>query len=130
MKRRSFISMTAALSVVGIVGFNIAGEKKFYTIDAKKCDACGTCAEECPEGAISAAKIDGKDVFVIDPEKCTACGVCAEVCPQEGISPDSGDSPEIKGKKKEEGEEPKPKEAKKKKPAEKKKNKTTKYTVK
>lgn len=132
MKQRFFVYTAAVIFICGIVILNGAEDKKFYTIDAKKCDACGTCAEECPEGAISAAKVDGKDVYVIDPEKCTACGVCAEVCPQESISPaSSGDSSEIKGEKKKEGEEAIPKkEAKKKEPAEKEKKKVTKYTVK
>ena len=45
------------------------------------CVACGTCAEECPENAIS----EGEDKYVIDPDKCTDCGTCKEVCPSEAI---------------------------------------------
>ena len=41
------------------------------------CVSCGSCAAECPVGAISEG--DGK--FVIDPDTCTECGACAEVCP-------------------------------------------------
>ena len=41
------------------------------------CIACGTCAAECPVGAISEG--DGK--YVIDPDKCIECGACAGVCP-------------------------------------------------
>lgn len=131
MKKRSFIAIFPIFFIIGAVILSFAGVKKYFTIDPGKCDACGTCVEECPEGAISEGKVDGKDVFVIDPQKCTACGVCAEVCPQEAIYPDSSDlSIKIKDEKKEEGEEAKPKEAKKKEPAEKKKKKTTKYTVK
>ena len=49
------------------------------------CVACGACAEECPEEAIS----EGDPIFVIDPEKCTDCGTCVEVCPTESIEPAS-----------------------------------------
>ncbi len=41
------------------------------------CIMCGSCAEECPVGAISQG--DGK--YVIDPAKCIECGSCASVCP-------------------------------------------------
>ena len=34
-----------------------------------ECVACGTCAGECPVGAI----VEG-DIYKIDPEACTECG--------------------------------------------------------
>ncbi|MCK4378984.1 MAG: 4Fe-4S binding protein [Deltaproteobacteria bacterium] len=46
-----------------------------------ECVSCGTCAEECPEDAIS----EGDDIYVIDPEKCVECGSCVEVCPSDAI---------------------------------------------
>ena len=46
-----------------------------------ECLSCGSCAGECPVGAISAG-----DVYVIDPESCTECGTCADVCPTESIT--------------------------------------------
>lgn len=46
------------------------------------CVACGTCIDECPEGAISA----GDDKYSINPDMCTECGTCAGVCPSEAIS--------------------------------------------
>jgi len=46
------------------------------------CIACGSCAEECPVGAIS----EGTDAYVIDPETCISCGACASTCPCEAIS--------------------------------------------
>lgn len=47
------------------------------------CIGFGTCAVECPFGAISMGK---DDLPVVDEEKCTACGKCVEVCPNELFS--------------------------------------------
>jgi len=44
------------------------------------CIACGTCIDECPEGAISEG-----DIYIIDPEMCTDCGTCVDACPSEAI---------------------------------------------
>ena len=46
------------------------------------CISCGTCASECPMGAIS----EGEEHYQIDPEVCTECGTCADVCPTGAIS--------------------------------------------
>ena len=46
------------------------------------CVSCGTCAGECPVGAIS----DGADRYVIDADTCIDCGTCAGVCPADAIS--------------------------------------------
>lgn len=45
------------------------------------CVACGTCAGECPVGAISEG-----DIYKIDADACTECGTCAGVCPSEAIT--------------------------------------------
>jgi NAD-dependent dihydropyrimidine dehydrogenase PreA subunit len=55
-------------------------EEIMYVIN-DECVACGTCAEECPEDAISEAG----DVYEIDQDKCVECGSCVEVCPTEAI---------------------------------------------
>lgn len=47
------------------------------------CAACGTCIDECPNGAISEGPI-----YKIDPDKCIDCGTCADVCPMEAIAPE------------------------------------------
>ncbi len=47
----------------------------------EECVACGTCAEECPSGAIE----EGDDTYVINREICTECGTCIDVCPTEAI---------------------------------------------
>lgn len=41
------------------------------------CVSCGTCAGECPVGAIEA----GASQYEIDPNACVDCGTCAGVCP-------------------------------------------------
>ncbi len=51
-------------------------------IDAGECIACGSCAEVCPEDAIT----EGEEVYQINPEKCTDCGTCEDECPVECIS--------------------------------------------
>ncbi len=42
-----------------------------------ECLMCGSCAGECPVGAI--AEGDGK--YVIDAEQCLGCGTCEAACP-------------------------------------------------
>lgn len=46
------------------------------------CISCGSCAEQCPVGAISEG--DGK--YEINPDLCISCGSCAGQCPMEAIS--------------------------------------------
>ena len=48
------------------------------------CISCGTCAEECPVGAIKERDAN----YEIDPEKCIDCGSCAGVCPVEAPKPE------------------------------------------
>ena len=45
------------------------------------CVNCGSCAGECPVGAISQG--DGK--YDIDANICIDCGTCAGVCPTGAI---------------------------------------------
>jgi len=40
-----------------------------------ECLACGSCAGECPVGAIKEG-----DIYVINDE-CIECGTCVETCP-------------------------------------------------
>ena len=47
------------------------------------CVACGTCAGECPVGAISEG-----DIYKINPDECIECGACAAACPTGAIALD------------------------------------------
>lgn len=48
-------------------------------IDAKKCEKCGLCIEECEQNAID-------DNFVVLEYRCIGCGKCANVCQQVAIT--------------------------------------------
>ena len=56
-----------------------------HKIIAEECIACGSCAEECPEEAIT--EHESGEYYVIDPDKCTDCGTCSDVCPTEAAVP-------------------------------------------
>lgn len=45
------------------------------------CISCGSCAEQCPVGAIS----EGDASYVIDADSCISCGSCAGQCPMGAI---------------------------------------------
>ena len=45
------------------------------------CVSCGTCAGECPVGAIS----QGDSQYEIDANACVDCGTCAGACPTRAI---------------------------------------------
>jgi len=48
---------------------------------SEDCAGCGSCASECPTGAIS----EGSP-YVIDANVCTDCGNCVSACPVSCIS--------------------------------------------
>ena len=45
------------------------------------CVSCGTCAGECPVGAMS----QGDSQYEIDANACVDCGTCAGACPTGAI---------------------------------------------
>lgn len=50
-------------------------------VDEENCDACATCEDACPFGAITM-----DEAAVIDWETCMGCEVCVGQCPNEAIS--------------------------------------------
>ena len=58
-------------------------KRKIIKIDGKKCNGCGQCIPNCPEGAIQI--IDGKARLVSDLF-CDGLGACLGYCPEGAIS--------------------------------------------
>jgi len=58
-------------------------KRKIITIDEDKCDGCGVCVPDCPEGALQI--IDGKARLISDLF-CDGLGACIKTCPQDAIT--------------------------------------------
>jgi len=57
-------------------------KRKIITLDNSKCNGCGQCASDCPEGALRI--IDGKARLVGDL-LCDGLGACLSSCPEGAI---------------------------------------------
>jgi ferredoxin len=57
--------------------------RKIITINQEKCNGCGVCASDCPEGALQI--IEGKARLVGDL-LCDGLGACLKSCPENAIS--------------------------------------------
>lgn len=75
-----FAGDEAAIARSREMGRDRTGSKRlhFYT---SMCTRCGSCVEECAQGALSL----GEQSPVVDPERCVLCGYCAAVCPRFAI---------------------------------------------
>jgi ferredoxin len=58
-------------------------QRKIITIDQEKCNGCGMCLSDCPEGALQV--IEGKARLVGDL-LCDGLGACLKSCPENAIS--------------------------------------------
>jgi NAD-dependent dihydropyrimidine dehydrogenase PreA subunit len=58
-------------------------KRKIITIDKKKCNGCGLCIPNCPEGALQI--IDGKARLISDLF-CDGLGACIGTCPEGAIT--------------------------------------------
>lgn len=58
-------------------------KRNIITIDEKKCNGCGACIPNCPEGAIQI--IDNKARLISDIF-CDGLGACIGTCPQDAIT--------------------------------------------
>ncbi len=64
-------------------------KRKIIKIDEKKCNGCGECIPNCPEGAIQI--IDGKARLISDLF-CDGLGACIGYCPQGAITIEERDA--------------------------------------
>lgn len=71
-------------------------ERKIIKIDDEKCNGCGKCIPNCPEGAIQ--MIDGKARLISDLF-CDGLGACIGHCPQGAITIEERDAQEYDEKK-------------------------------
>ncbi len=61
----------------------MSAKRKIINIDESKCDGCGLCIPNCPEGALQV--IDGK-VRLISDLLCDGLGACLGECPRGAIT--------------------------------------------
>jgi len=54
------------------------------TIDAEKCEGCGTCVDSCPVGIYSME--EGKAKISGNVDECVVCKTCEESCPTHAIT--------------------------------------------
>lgn len=58
-------------------------KRKIIKIDEEKCNGCGLCIPNCPEGALQV--IDGK-VRLVSDLYCDGLGACIGYCPESAIT--------------------------------------------
>ncbi|RLG26695.1 disulfide reductase [Methanosarcinales archaeon] len=75
-------TQTEVVSVDGNVGdFNVTLRRMPRFVDVELCNACGRCARECPEDAISLPFAQAiPQAYIIDKDICSECGLCEEAC--------------------------------------------------
>ena len=64
--------------------------RKIITIDEKKCNGCGLCADACHEGAIGI--VDGR-AKLLREDYCDGLGDCLPACPMNAISFEEREAP-------------------------------------
>lgn len=65
------------LPIKGNRPYKKAGGVPLHPSADKDCNECGTCARQCPTGAISL-----ENPKITDTDKCISCARCINVCPQ------------------------------------------------
>jgi len=71
-------------------------KRKIINIDENKCNGCGVCIPNCPEGAIQI--IDGKARLISDIF-CDGLGACIGYCPQDAIQTEEREAEEYSERK-------------------------------
>lgn len=76
LKKLAGMTSFAEISVPGSHDYKKYDGVPFRPSSGKDCTGCGTCAAECPTGAI-----DPSDPMNPDKSKCISCMRCVSVCP-------------------------------------------------
>ena len=74
----------------------LMAKRKIIKIDEEKCNGCGECIPNCPEGALQV--IDGKARLISDIF-CDGLGACIGHCPQDAITTEEREAEEYDEKK-------------------------------
>ncbi len=58
------------------------------TVDIEKCEACGDCVDNCPDGMMVMTEENGKQyaMFKGDPDDCIGCLSCEASCEQGAVT--------------------------------------------
>lgn len=64
-------------------------KRSIITIDEDKCNGCGLCVPDCPEGALQV--IDGK-VHLVSDLFCDGLGACLKTCPEGALTVEERDA--------------------------------------
>ena len=77
---RGYFSLYNIIYYAFLKGFfmNQLISKRYASIIADFCVACGSCEDVCPRGA---ARIIKGSCAAVDTELCVGCGQCQRVCP-------------------------------------------------
>lgn len=63
----------------------------FIVLDRSRCEACWSCVDACPKGALGKMQVLWhKHAVVADAERCTGCRRCLDVCALGALSSADG----------------------------------------
>lgn len=87
--RKSIELLSNSSDILGLPIIEVCGNSPYRSVSAiplkpkvsKKCNSCGTCAKQCPKGAIEPASLRKTDKNL-----CISCAHCIAVCPEKARS--------------------------------------------
>jgi heterodisulfide reductase subunit A/quinone-modifying oxidoreductase subunit QmoB len=74
--------VSAAMRAMRYIAPTLQVQPTYPEFNAKKCDSCGRCVEECPFGVLA---FNEKEIPVPDLAKCRQCGNCMGICPKAAV---------------------------------------------